>query len=522
MSATAKLFLAFTACLVSGCIHVLERDGQDTRAKQISVAEQRQDLQFLKAALISAHVGIDRYEPLTVIEQRFDSLLQTSDEPISRIDFMARIAAFNASIKSGHLYTIASGRLKDEMLALPRLPLYLRILGGRLYVWHDVSSIGSIPAGSELLSINGHSSDEILSKILPRIPSDGFIETSKPHLINNHKSPTYQGFDLYYALHIERPTRFSVRYRDAQTHDEVEVALEGLSHEEKTKRSRERYDDVYSRATPGPSVRFFDEYKTAFLSIPRSFTREGDRDFDEMLRELVDTMARKGSENLIIDVRGNNGGNDDHPSQVFRYLTEQPLRYYWGMFRRTIDFSPFEHYLVPDPNDRPPQWEAQWYKQDEQGRYWSRLDDGPYHLLLPLESQPNPFLGSVYVLANGGSFSSGGQLAALFHDRGRALLIGEETGGDYAGPDGGKTLPILLPASEVHVRIPLVRSLNTFQPWPLGRGVIPRCQISQSVEDAMAGKDVHLELAFELITKGINSETFNAFEWPTQLPVACR
>ena len=131
------------------------------------------------------------------------------------------------------------------------------------------------------------------------------------------------------------------------------------------------------------------------------------------------------------------------------------------------------------------------------------------------------FLGPVYVLADGGSFSSRSQLAALFQDRRRALPIEEETGGDHSGPDGGATLPIILPASGIMVRIPLIRSVNAFQPWASGRGAIPACRIDPSIDDLLSGKDVHLDLAFELIARGIHVDSFDGAELGTGMPLAC-
>lgn len=490
----------------------------DTR---ISVEDQRADLDLMWRALASAHVGLDRYEQKERIEARYQALRNGLTDPLEPLDFFARIVSFNATLNSGHLYTIANGRLAETVRAHSRIPLFLKLVKGRLYVWHDVSVEKSLGRGAEVLSINGWSTADILEKILPNVSSDGFIETRKGHLVNRYGRTTYQGFDLYYMLFVDRSDTFRVQYRRPDVVETRTADLKGIPALEKIDRLKSETGNEKPFSQPGMSFRLSTDNRVATLRIPSAWHSDGERPLDEMLADLFTQMKATGTEALIIDVRGNNGGNDRLSPDLFAYLTDQPFRYYRGLFRNNIDVTSFKDVLHRSWGTRSLTQKPEWYERDEDGRYWELLDDA-YRLLYPFENQPDPFLGPVYVLADGGSFSAGGQLAAVLLDARRALLIGEETGGDYAGPDGGQTLPILLPNSDIHIRIPLVRSLNTVQPWPKGRGALPHCTIMPDIADYIAGRDVHVALAEQLIEAGITIETAFMVDEPIDLPKACQ
>jgi C-terminal processing protease CtpA/Prc len=145
------------------------------------------------------------------------------------------------------------------------------------------------------------------------------------------------------------------------------------------------------------------------------------------------------------------------------------------------------------------------------GGYWRK--PGTYDLLdtVPaLRYTRTPFLGPVYVLVDGAAFSAGAQAATWLFDTRRALVIGEEAGGDYAGPDGGATMPIVLPHAQVHVRIPMIRSLQTGQPWVPGRGVRPHVEVRPTIADLLAGRDTAMARALDLVRRGVTLERFVA------------
>lgn len=68
-------------------------------------------------------------------------------------------------------------------------------------------------------------------------------------------------------------------------------------------------------------------------------------------------------------------------------------------------------------------------------------------------SQADHFNGEVYVLINGGSFSATTLLAANLKSSGRAVFVGEETGGAYNGCVAGSLPVYTTPNSKLPFRM---------------------------------------------------------------------
>jgi hypothetical protein len=104
------------------------------------------------------------------------------------------------------------------------------------------------------------------------------------------------------------------------------------------------------------------------------------------------------------------------------------------------------------------------------------------------------------MLANGGSASSGGEVAALFHFLGIGTLIGEEANAAYQGTAGGIILPLKLPHSAMTMHVPLVAYRNAVLPGVFeGHGAAPHFLVQESVDDAIHGRDTALQFTLELI-----------------------
>jgi hypothetical protein len=483
------------------------------RACPLTAAEQRADAALLVDALAFAHVGLGRYEPPATFRARADSLLASIRAPADCLAFFGRVAAFNARLRSGHLYTIAHGSTSARVRALPRVPMELRALGRRLYVWRDLSSSG-IARGSEVLALNGRAAADVMARVWPAIPTDGFIETRQPHLLNVLDRPDFEGFDLYYALQVERPRRFRVTVRDARTGQVRTVDAAGITHAEKLEAiARVSGRPVGPPDAPGYELRPADDI--AVLRIPRAYAvRDGEFDLETLLGRLAAELHVRKIGHLVVDLRGNTGGLDALGALLYGHLTDRPFRFYRALYYRRLDFGRFEPAVLPDERggvdpEHPERYDA--VPDSAGGGYWRKA--GTYDLLDTVPAfryTRTPFLGPVYVLVDGGAFSAGAQAATWLFDTRRALLVGEEAGGDYAGPDGGATMPIVLPHAQLHVRIPMIRSLQTGQPWAPGRGVRPHVVVRPTIADLLAGRDAAMEQALDLARRGVTLERFVA------------
>ena len=120
------------------------------------------------------------------------------------------------------------------------------------------------------------------------------------------------------------------------------------------------------------------------------------------------------------------------------------------------------------------------------------------------EKQPGkfPFLGDVFILIDGATFSTAADVCAVTHHLKRAIFIGEETAGAYYGNNSGTEPTVTLPNSKVRFGLPLCASWNAV--WGYDgkrRGTIPDHVAVTRTADILRGVDTQLELALKLSSK---------------------
>lgn len=110
------------------------------------------------------------------------------------------------------------------------------------------------------------------------------------------------------------------------------------------------------------------------------------------------------------------------------------------------------------------------------------------------------YRGSVVLLVGPQNSSAAYLLARDVQRSGAATLIGQPTGGNLRGLNGGQVAWINLPASGVGVDIPL---LATFTPGDEpDRGVIPDVVVAARWDDAAGGIDTEMAAARRWLASG--------------------
>jgi len=109
--------------------------------------------------------------------------------------------------------------------------------------------------------------------------------------------------------------------------------------------------------------------------------------------------------------------------------------------------------------------------------------------------QPNPYLGPVAILTDGGSASTSEIFAAGLQELGRAVVVGERTAG-AALPSIIQKLPTgaLFQYAIGDFKTPKGTLIE-------GRGVIPDVEVRFTRRSLLDGRDVQIEAAIEQITR---------------------
>ncbi len=452
----------------------------------LSPGQLKEDFQLFRTALEEAHPGLYAFTSKTAFDAAFDRTLALLNRPLSEQEFYKTLTPLITHVRDGHLKFIAEGKTdykypyhEDRLL-----PLKLFVTEGKAHVERSYGKEGPVPAGAEVLAINGRPMGAILRELLPYVSfADGSVLSSKYLELSNY-------FSGYYAAFIEATPAYSVTYRvdpeqDPQTVELAAVPLTLLKQKEK--------EVAEAKGKEAPlQLQFLDD-GTALLSIKSFWFESKEIDFEQFLQDAFRKINARNTKSLILDLRDNEGGKDSYGALLYSYLTDQPFRYYDRLTTRTDKkFSFTKQAHLP--------WYFGIYRQllrrNAAGEHvWTRHDN-----LKLQQPQPRPFLGEVYVLINGRSFSVTSEFAAVAHANKRATFVGQETGGGYYGNNSGFFAILNLPHSRFVLGIPLWHYHMAVSGYPHpDRGILPDVPVEPSVQDLLQGVDRELKTTQELI-----------------------
>jgi len=343
--------------------------------------------------------------------------------------------------------------------------------------------------------------------MLQGIPADGYIQTRKIKLLERYLNYAFQGFDLYYYLFADRSTNFKIDFLTYGTNIETTATVKGISVEERQSILLSRYniDETSWYKTPSPQFEINSENNYAVLTVSRSFyNKEIDPPFDSLISSAFKTIKERKIDNLILDIRNNEGGDESQQIALMSYLYDKPFRLYQNIYLSHLDFRPLKSVIMERDTF------ALLFNNDDE--YMRKMNDNlwinnyEYSDNLQLkEPKPDVFKGRLYVLMNGTCFSSAADLISDLKKTTNSIFIGEESGGTFEGPTGGDDIVIQLPNSKIMIRIsPNIQVGYMYQKHPIGRGVLPTYPINYMVEDLVQHKDLEMGLAKRLIQSAQN------------------
>src|SRR6185369_10345297 len=463
----------------------------ETGADALTPAQTQADFDLMRKALEEAHSGLYRYSSKAEMDRMFDAERAKLNGPLTRTEFMPILMETLAQIRCGHTGLQPDEGTQKELAAARMFPLRIAIEGRRLIVHsNDTPDDATIRPGMEVIEINGQKSADILNRILPRLSTDGDIETGK-------RSRLQRNFAQNYWLFVEKTEDFTVKARDASGAS-VTSKLHGVVDADRKKNSTANLLNAEFKASVGKlqwwsdnlALRFLKDTDVAEIRIGGF----GGSTYPKWMEETFRTLGEKGTRALIIDLRGNGGGADMFGAMLVSYLTDKPFRYFDHIDVKTIapSFKEFSDWRA----DREPQLRENMIANPAGG------------YLVPPKIHPGvaeqppgkyPFTGKVFVFIDGGTFSTAADFCAVAHHLKRATFIGEETGGGYYGNNSGMQTIVTLPNSKIRVRVPMYEYWNAVPGYEgKRRGTLPDHLSPSTVANLLHGVDAQLELALKL------------------------
>lgn len=458
-------------------------------AEVLQPAQTQSDFDLMRKALEEAHGGLYRYSSKAEMDRMFDSQRAKLSRPMPKTEFMTILVETLAQIRCGHTGLTPDPDTQKEIAGVPMFPLRVAVEGRRLIVFsNDTPDDSSIRPGMEVLEINGRRSADILDRILPKLATDGDIETGKRIRLQS-------SFARFYWMFVEQTSDFNVKAREASGKP-ITAKLAGVTEADRAKNKNPVNAELQASmkkldwSPDNLGIRFLKDPDIAEIRI-RGF---GGNNYPQWMEDTFRSLKEKGTRVLILDLRGNGGGADMFGAMLVSYLTDKPFRYFDHIDVKTItpSFKEFSDWRA----DREPQLRENMIVNPAGG------------YLVPPKVHPGvaeqppgkyPFTGKVFVFIDGGTFSTAADFCAVTHHLKRATFIGEETGGGYYGNNSGMQTVVTLPHSKMRVRVPMYEYWNAVPGYDgKRRGTVPDQVCETKVANLLRGMDEQLELVLKL------------------------
>lgn len=466
---TTLLFLAFSVFYWAAAL-----------AQTLSPELLKTDFTRFRTALNEVHPTMYRYTPKATFDSLFAVTEARLNRPMTQQEFYVTMVPLLVALKDGHIKWIPAGRDEHYPFHTDQLfPLKIYALENRVWVTGNYAS-ETVPEGAEIVQINRQPVADVIRHLLPQMTfADG-------HTVNGKYEDLNHFFSGYYATFIAAPATHEVVYRIGN--EERTVTLPAVTLER-----IKAYEATHKIAPQKPfRLAFTENRATAILTIERFWDDKKEQDYAEFLKTSFRELREKQVQNLVLDLRNNEGGEEKYGVWLYQYLAEKPFRYYDHIRVRQKKKYSF------------PAWTPKLYRQFKWLVIRKKGDGYVFTKQAGLKRQQpkrDAFHGNLLVLVNGLSFSVTTEFAARVHADGRAVFVGQETGGGYIGDNSGIFTITQLPNSKMDLGIGMFgfRMANLPTTLKPGQGIIPDHLVVPTVDDILTNNDRAMKQALQLI-----------------------
>ena len=416
--------------------------------KQFTVPQLQQDFLKLRKILENNHPTLYYFHSKETLDRYFNDVYNSIDQPMLVKDFYVLLSRVATKTNCGHTYLeLPKGYWNNANKIYKYFPLKLYFQDGRAYLFKNYSPDTSIQLGAEIVSINDTLTFQIITKFLETISSDGLNQTYKYAKMNRLDYGSFPGY-------TEFPDTYRISYIDRNDSVKKETIIKTLTHKEIIEARKRQLPENWEYRPF--EFKFIDSLSTAILTV-KDFVGYSDEDFKNFLVSGFESVHQRRTQNLIIDVRNNDGGDPSNATAILSYLTDTPFIY----------FPP--HVLG----------------------YWS--------LKKPIEPHPLNFKGKIYVLMDGGCFSTTGHFLSMIKYYHWATLIGEESGGSYVC--NGCVENYTLPNTRIILNCARCVYRTNVKGFNRERGILPDIEIKPKIEDLIENRDTLMEYALKIVRR---------------------
>lgn len=482
------VYLLFISIILPGCLVSKNYNPDKKYPKELL----REDYTILRNILEKKHPSLYWYTPKDSMDIYFNKGYQEINDSMTELQFGWKILApVISKIHCGHTgFGMSKGWNKFiRNKRMPSFPLYLKAWNDTMVVAANLNRKDSIlKKGMIITSINGVENKELINKMFSYLSEDGYssnvkyqrISTSFPYFHRNIFG-LYKNYSIGYINSTDKENKTSVHLFNAPGDSLKQIQSVPAAERKKITR-KEKLQFIRF-------LNFDTEYNMAVMRL-NSFSKGHQFKF---YKRSFRTLRKNKTENLVIDIRNNGGGEINNFVNLARYIRSTPFKVADTAAAISKNLRPFSKYIRIGFFDRLGLILFTKKKSDNRYHfnYWEKNIKRP--------KRKNHFNGNVYVLTNGLTFSASSLLCNIVKGQPGVSLIGEETGGGWHGNSGIIIPEIVLPNTKLRVRIPWFRLVQYNHVPKTGSGVIPDVTVMPTVEAIKNNVDLKMKTVEEMI-----------------------
>ncbi|MFT3826215.1 MAG: S41 family peptidase [Chitinophagaceae bacterium] len=467
----------------------------------------QQDYMLFRNVLQQSHPSLYWFTPKDSMDYYFDEGYGKLKDSMTEMEFKNLLAYVAAKVRCGHTSVRYSKKYSHylDTARLPIFPLSFKVWSDSLVVTANLNRRDSVlKRGTVVTGIDNYTARELVDTLGDYLSGDGNAMNGKYQAMSNRGV-----FGSLYRNILGAQDTFHVHYVDSM--GIAKVVAVPVSKPVPVVR-----DTTRRATTTGPqpqppqppverrsmmlngarNVQIDTTLSSAYMTVNTFARNNGLRSF---FRKAFKQINKYHIKSLVIDVRGNGGGDAGLSTLLTKYVADKKFKLADSLYTIKRSSSYASHIQL-------------------QRLYWlftlfvtHKESDGKYHFgyferhyFKPRKK--NHFDGDVYILIGGNSFSATTLFVRALKGQQNVKVIGEETGGGAYGNTAWLIPDVKLPNTGIRFRLPRFRLVMDADAVKEGRGIAPDIEAAPNAELIKKGLDPKVELVREMIFR----KTFSA------------
>lgn len=408
----------------------------------------KQDARILKTALTELHPALTKYLTQAQLDTAFSKFETRAQAARNSADMYLAATEMAAAIRCGHTWTNVlnqEGESKKTLLETnDKLPFMMMLIANRWLVLASADPL--VSAGDEIISINGMSASNIVNTMMPYLRADGSSDGKRLQQLN-HNRGDYSQMDIVWPL-LSPPINgyFDLDIRKLSGKQST-VKVEST-----TLVKRQQRLDQEGIKPMSEQWTFRIDGNTAVMTLPTFSFWNSDFDWSGFIDHAFAELNTKNIPNLIIDIRLNEGGDGAIGGKILTHLVKKPFEFTSDQSTTAYERAPYKLAKYLDT------WDFSFFDRTGQvEKITSGTASGMYRFLPNYKKQQmiepvtTPYAGKTYLLISAENSSATFQFAFLSKQSAAATLVGQSTGGNQRGLNGGQLAWVVLQIGRAHV-----------------------------------------------------------------------